>query len=86
MTSMMDENMTRYQEWYEKIISEAEKKRSEGSGEVWNVETSNTEIREKLDVLIRRLQASTAMVVDEEELTPLLNTMRICCTAGYHEW
>ena len=43
---MMDENMTRYQEWYERIISEAEKKRSEGWGEVSNVETSNTEIRE----------------------------------------
>ena len=68
--------MMRYQQWYERIISEAEKNRSEGSGEVSNVETSNTEIREKLDVLIRRLQASTAMVVDEEELTPLLNNQR----------
>ena len=83
MTSMMDENMTRYQEWYEKIISEAEKKRSEGSGEV---STSNTGCLDtKLDVLIRRLQASTAMVVDEEELTPLLNTMRAEIVAALQE-
>ena len=60
MASKMDDYVTRYQEWYERLISEAEKKRSEGSGEVSNVETLNTQLREKLDLLMRRLQASTA--------------------------
>ena len=73
MASKMDDYVTRYQAWYERLISEAEKKRSEGSGEVSNVETSNTQLREKLDLLMRRLQASTAMLIEDEGVSTYIS-------------
>ena len=61
--------MQEYQRRYESIISEAEKKRSEGSEE----HVSSINYREKLDKLMRGLQASTTMLKDEGEVITYLN-------------
>ena len=61
--------MQEYQKRYERIISEAEKKRSEGSEE----HESSFNCREKLDELMRGLQASTTMLKDEGEVMTYLN-------------
>ena len=65
----MDSNVQEYRKRYERIISEAEKKRSEGSEE----HGSSINYREKLDELMRGLQASTTMLKDEGEVMTYLN-------------